>query len=173
MSETEDKQEISALLMRVNRLEEQHERDLDRIAHALARDEPQPGRFTKRRVPGTAVLGITNLIAAQILLVGDVFGGAEALVYLRQIGSEFVWGASFAMSSALLLAACFTRRWALLNAGSVISLFVWTAVGVSLFAAWLSGNALLSPIALALAFWMVGGQAAMLVVPLLGRRFPS
>lgn len=173
MSKTEDKQEISALLMRVNRLEERHERDLDRIAQALARDEPQPGRFTSRRVPGTAVLGVTNLIAAQILLTGDTFVEAEALVYLRQIGSEFAWGASFAMSAVLLLVACFNRRWSLLNAGSVISLFVWTAAGVSLFAAWLTGNALLSPIALALAFWMVAGQAAMLVVPLLGRKFPS
>jgi len=126
-------------------------------------------RFAVRRIPGTAILAITNLIAATLLVNPDRFGEVAALTYVRMLGGDHVWGFWFLAGGLFLTVASFTRRWWLLNVGSVISLFAWTAVAFSLMASAVTGQADLSPIAIALAWWMFAGQIAMLIVPLLAR----
>lgn len=124
-------------------------------------------RFHWRRVPGTAALAVTNLIAALVLVDASAFNDATALVFVRTFGGPNIWGFWFATAGVLLTVAALSRRWWALNVGSVISLFAWSAVCVAVVAATVVGEASLSPVALALAWWMFAGQVAMLIAPLL------
>lgn len=133
-------------------------------------DEPGHGRFAWRRIPGTAALSITNLLAAGLLMESSVFETTPFLVFARTISPAWVWGSLFLFSAITLLVAVLTRRLVWLNVGSVVSLFVWTAVCLAGIAAWFTGEAELSPVAGALYFWMMGGQAAMLFTPLIEHR---
>lgn len=130
-------------------------------------DEPEHGRFAWRRVPGTAALSITNLLAAGLLMESSVFETTPFLVFARTISPAWVWGALFLASGVMLFIAALTQRLVWLNVGSVVSLFVWTAICVAGLSAWFTGQVALSPIAGALYFWMMAGQAAMLFTPLI------
>ena len=125
-------------------------------------------RFHWRRVPGTAALALTNLIAGLLLFDIDQFSDVMILGYLTRAGGPYIWGALFMVAGLLLTVACVTRRWMPLNVGSVLSLFAWTATSLAIIAAWLTGTRL-SPVGLALAVWMVAGQATMLITPLIAR----
>ena len=125
-------------------------------------------RFHWRRVPGTAALALTNLVAALIIFDIDEFAHVLVLGYMTRAGRPYIWGFLFLTAGIALTVACVTRRWLPLNVGSVLSLFAWTATSLAVVAAWLTG-APLSPVGLALAVWMVGGQAAMLITPLVAR----
>lgn len=131
-----------------------------------ASEDPFPGRFHWRRVPGTLALAIANLIATFVYL--DVGASARAPVVAR-LGGSVTWGFAFGLSAAFLFAAILTRRWSLLNVGSVLSLFAWTATSSSIFLLWLTGVGYVSTITLALIWWMFAGQFAMLVTPLIAR----
>ena len=130
----------------------------------------RPGRMPTRRVLGTAALAVTNLIAATIALDPTSW---TTIVALRHMGGDrtgVLWAGLFAASGLLLAAACVWRRWWQLNVGGVISLFVWTLVSVSIILVWaFNGGSRISPIAIAMAWWMPAGQATMLMTPLMGR----
>jgi hypothetical protein len=132
-------------------------------------DDPRPGRLPLRRVPGTAALGATNGIAALIAIDSEAFSTVLSLAYLQRAAGERVWAAAFAASAVLLTAAVIGRRWWTLNVGASLSLFLWVATGMSIIATWASGEAPISSIALAMVWWMIAGQASMLIVPLLDR----
>ena len=137
----------------------------------LQTDEPGHGRFAWRRVPGTAALAFTNLMASGLLLESSVFETTPFLVFARTISPAWVWGALFLVSGIVLFIAALTQRLVWLNVGSVVSLFVWTAICLAGIAAWFIGQVALSPIAGALYFWMMAGQAAMLFTPLVEHRY--
>lgn len=130
--------------------------------------EPSVGFFAWRRIPGTTSLALTNLLAAGLLFDNSVFSQASVLIFARTLAPAWVWGAAFLVSSIALLIAVFTRRLGWLNLGGSISLFAWTAVSVAGIVAWFTGEVELSPVAGGLFFWMVAGQASMLITPLLG-----
>ena len=136
-----------------------------------AEDRPaRPGRMPVRRRPGTAALAATNLIAATIALDPTSWTTIIALRYMGGDRTGVLWAGLFAASGLLLFAACVWRRWWQLNVGGVISLFVWTVVSVSIILVWASnGGSRISPIAVAMAWWMPAGQATMLMTPLMGR----
>ena len=134
-------------------------------------DEPGRGKFAWRRIPGTAALSITNLMASGLLLDARVFEVTPYLAFVRTIFPARAWGALFLFSGVTLLVATVTQRLWWLNVGSVVSLFVWTAVCLASGAAWFTGQIDLSPIAGALYFWMMAGQAAMLFTPLVEHRY--
>jgi hypothetical protein len=125
-----------------------------------------PSRFAARRIPGTAALTLTNLVAGLIVFNLARFNTEFVLSYLGTWAGPSVWGGVLLTSGLFLAGACVTRRWLLLNVGSVLSLFAWTAAALALLGAWLSDTVQLSPIALGLWVWMVAGQAAMLITPL-------
>ena len=130
----------------------------------------QPGRMPTRRIPGVAALAATNLIAATIALAPTSWTTIIALRYMGGATAGFVWATLFAAAGLLLSAACVWRRWWMLNVGGVISLFVWTVVSVSIILVWaFNGGSRISPIAIAMAWWMPAGQATMLMTPLMGR----
>lgn len=137
----------------------------------LDADEPGHGRFAWRRIPGTAALASTNLMASGLLLESSVFSATPYLVYVRTVAPAWMWGVLFLLSGITLLIAALTRRLVWLNVGSVVSLFVWTAVCTAGIAAWITGQVTLSPVAGALYFWMMAGQAAMLFTPLVEHRY--
>jgi len=134
-------------------------------------DYPRPGRMPPRRIPGTAVLAITNLIAATTIIYHDWYGDVQALIYLTAWAPPIVMNSLFLFAGMLLTAAVITRRWWVLNVGAGLSLFVWTATAGAILATWALTEGSYSPIALALAWWMAAGQAAMLFSPLLAGRF--
>ena len=142
-------------------------------ADELDAAQPKPGRMAWRRVPGTAALAGTNLMAAGLLVDVGSFDASSVHIIARTLMPAEAWGALFLLSGVCLVVAAITRRLGWLNAGSVISLFAWTAISLSTFAAWLGGDVPLSPVAGALVVWMVAGQAAMLIVPLLGDGAPA
>ena len=125
-------------------------------------------RFHWRRVPGTAALAATNLVAGLIIFNIDQFAEVMIMTYLTRAGGPYVWGVLFLVAGIALTVACVTRRWLPLNIGSVVSLFAWTATSLAIIAAWITGTPL-SPVGLALAVWMVSGQATMLITPLIAR----
>lgn len=133
---------------------------------------PPPGYFLWRRIPGTGALAITNLIAADLLFSPAQYEVSPVFTVARMIFPSEVWAFFFGLSGLFLLIAVLTRRWFWLNIGSVMSLFAWTAISVAAFSAWLLDDVQLSPIAGALFFWMIAGQAAMLIVPLVALRKP-
>ena len=126
-----------------------------------------PDRFHWRRIPGTAALAITNLIAGMLVFDLAPFSDVVILAYIARFGGPQVWALFYLFAGVMLTVACATRRWVWLNMGSFVSLFVWTATSLAIATAWLTSPAGLSPVGLALAFWMVGGQAAMLITPLI------
>jgi len=134
-----------------------------------ASDEPSPGRFHWRRVPGTLALAITNLIGAALLFDITRYAGTPVLFYIHRFGGTAFWGAVFLLSGVFLLAAAVTRRWLPLNLGSFLSLFGWSATSIGVIMTGIIGSTTLSPVAYALAFWMVSGQATMLITPLVAR----
>lgn len=137
-------------------------------ADELSAAQPGPGRMAWRRVPGTAALAGTNLMAAGLLVDHSSFDASAVHIIARTLMPAQAWGALFLISGVCLVVAAITRRLVWLNVGSVISLFAWTAISLSTFAVWLAGDVSLSPVAGALFVWMVAGQASMLIVPLLG-----
>lgn len=149
----------------------QEEVALSLRAQALedAADDPDAGEFHWRRVPGTAALAATNLIAGLIVFDIDAFVDVLVLDYLGRAGGPVFWGAFFLVAGLFLGASCIRRKWWLLNVGSTVSLFAWTATCLAIVAAWFTGTAGLSPVGLALAFWMVAGQGSMLITPLVAR----
>jgi len=131
--------------------------------------EPSTGLFSWRRIPGTSALAMTNLLAAGLFFDNEFFDISNVHVIARAIMPHEMWASLFAVSGLLLLYAAFTRRLLFLNIGGAISLFVWTAISVAGISSWMTGQTELSPIAGALFFWMMAGQASMLIVPLVGR----
>jgi hypothetical protein len=111
-------------------------------------------------------LGITNLIAGLFVFDLVVFSETFISIYLDQIMPVKAWGLLFLFSGLTLTGATMYRRWWLFNVGAALSLFLWGAVTISIFASWLADRTSLSPIALALAWWMLAGQMSMLIVPL-------
>jgi hypothetical protein len=132
-------------------------------------EDLRPGRMPWRRIPGTTALATTNLIAAGLILDVGIFTSVSALAYLHRVVDAAVWASLFAISAGMLIAAVIWRRWWALNIGAALSLGLWTATGISVVAAWVTGSTVVSPIALALVWWMLAGQASMLIVPLLDR----
>lgn len=131
--------------------------------------DPRPGRMHWRRVPGTSALAITNGIAALSIFDFDVFTDVLVLSYLASWGGAALWASLYLTSAVLLTVAAITRRWLPLNIGSVLSLFAWSTTGLAIVLLWASGGSGISPIALAMVWWMVAGQATMLAVPLMSR----
>ena len=123
-------------------------------------------RIPLRRVPGTLILGLTNLIAGLFVVDLGLFVDSFISVYLGRIMPVGIWGTLFLISGAFLVVSGFYRRWWVFNFGATLSLFLWGAVSISIFASWAANRASLSPIALAMAWWMLAGQVAMLIVPL-------
>lgn len=121
-----------------------------------------------RRVPGTLALASTNFLAAYVGFDPELYADVEALRYVQRITPFSIWAIVFLLSGLLLLLSTITRRWFVFNAGAVLSLFLWATVVFSLFAVWLRGT-LVSPIGLAMAWWMLVGQITMLAVPLFKR----
>lgn len=142
------------------------EQRADELINVAAKDETPPGRFHWRRVPGTLSLAVANVMSAGVLLDTRIFNTADIHVYSRALAPAWVWGTIFLAAGLFLTAAVMTRRWFLLNIGSALSLFVWTAISVAAMLAWLFGRVEVSPIASALLLWMTAGQAAMLITPL-------
>lgn len=150
---------------------ERETRELHGRKLVLDHDEiPKPGEFLWRRIPGTLALAMTNLLAAGLLLDSSVFDTSAVLIIARTVMSANMWGALFLLSGVTLLVATVNRKLLWLNIGSTISLFSWIAISLAGIMAWFFGEVELSPIAGGLFFWMMAGQAAMLVVPLIGRR---
>lgn len=135
-------------------------RQEDRVAIYMTNQMPL------RRIPGTLALGITNIIAGLFAFNLNSFTDTFVSAYLTQIFPIGVWGVVFLASGFTLVGSTIYRRWWLFNIGAGMSLFLWAAVSFSIFASWFSGRTLLSPIALAMAFWMLVGQMTMLIVPL-------
>lgn len=145
---------------------------MDDRRHATRRAadrDPRPGRMHWRRIPGTAVLAITNGIASLTLLDLDVFTDVLVLTYLASWGGASLWAGLYAASAALLTVAAVTRRWWPLNVGGVLSLFAWGTTGLAIVLLWGAGGPGISPIALAMVWWTIAGQATMLAVPMLDR----
>ena len=133
---------------------------------------PRPGRMHWRRIPGTVALAVTNALAALSGLDLSVFQQIMVLAYLDRYGGGAFWAGLFAASAVLLAVAAITRRWWPLNVGGALSLFAWTSTGAAIVATWAAGEAGISPIALAMVWWVLVGQATMLAVPLLDRTSP-
>ena len=129
----------------------------------------QPGRMPTRRVLGTAALAVTNLVAATIALDPESWTTIVALRYMGGDRTGVLWAGLFGASGLLLAAACVWRRWWMLNAGGVISLALWTLTSASIILVWVFNGAEISSIAIAMAWSMPAGQAAMLMTPLMGR----
>lgn len=128
-----------------------------------------PVRFHWRRVPGTLALALTNLIAAALVVFSTTFEVAPVTVKAAGVAPAWVWGVLFGISGAFLALSVVTRRWTHLNIGSALSLFLWTFMLSQVLLGWLTGHFTLSPVAVALMFWMFAGQATMLFAPLWAR----
>lgn len=131
-------------------------------------NDPPPGRFNWRRIPGTSSLAITNLLASGLLVTEYDFNIVAVHTVARTLMPTWIWGLLFLLSGLTLVVAVASRRWIWLNIGSAISIFTWTAMCLSALASWITGAVDLSPIAASLFFWMLSGQVAMLITPLLG-----
>ena len=125
--------------------------------------------FHWRRIPGTVALATTNFIAGLLIFNKGAFESHLVTSAAAGVAPGGFYSTLFFLSAFTLLLATILRNWPLLNIGSGISLFVWTFICVSIFIAWASGTVTLTPLALALFFWMVIGQATMLFVPLIAR----
>jgi len=119
-----------------------------------------------RRLPGIVVLGITNLIAGLFVFDVEVFSEAFIRVYLTSMVPLEVWSIFFFSSGLSLVFSGFYRRWWVFNIGATLSLFLWGAISTSIFVSLFTDRAEPSPITLAMAWWMLGGQVAMLIPPL-------
>lgn len=133
----------------------------------LTFEELRPGRFHWRRIPGTAVLAITNLFASIALFDAASFNGSAD--YARTTFEGRLWAVAFLLSFLFLVISIFTRRWTPLNVGSALSMFGWIAIGLTMLTSWVSGEVSLSPIVFPLIVWVIFGQMTMLFVPLLSR----
>lgn len=131
--------------------------------------DPRPGRMHWRRVPGTVTLAIANGIAGISLLDLDAFTDVLVIAYLSRWGGPDLWAGLHVVAAVLLTVAAITRRWWPLNVGGALSLFAWGTTGVAVVLLWASGGPGISPVALAMVWWMVVGQATMLAVPLIRR----
>lgn len=123
-------------------------------------------RIPNRRVPGTAALATTNLLAGSIVFNYKAYESTQALLYLQKYVSLAVWGSLLFLSGLILLLSIVNRKWITLNIGACVSLFVWGTVALGMFMTWFRASSTLSPIAMALAWWMLTGQLAMLAAPL-------
>lgn len=119
-----------------------------------------------RRIPGTLVLAITNIIASLLLWFPVEFERSALLQIPASLAPAWVWGLSFLLCGLSLLASTIWRRWVLLNIGSAMSLFLWTFMTTAVIIKVIFGSPMVSPVAFALFFWMFAGQVAMLFVPL-------
>lgn len=126
----------------------------------------EPDKFHWRRIPGTAALAVTNLIAASLMLFGDAFEVADITSKSAAVAPASTWGGMFLLSAIFLIASIFNRKWVYLNIGSAISLFLWTFMVAQVAFAVLVGATDVSPIAFALLWWMWAGQVTMLFTPL-------
>ena len=138
-------------------------------AHQVPPAAPVSNRMHWRRIPGTLVLAITNFIASTIALSPDVFEHTPVLFYVGRIANSIIWGSLFLLSAIFLTLGALTRRWLPFNIGAAMSLGIWTAIGAAILLSGITGTAEFSVIATAIVFWIVGGQATMLVVPLVSR----
>ena len=127
-----------------------------------------PLRIPSRRIPGTLALATTNLMASAIGYNSQSYMDIGVLRYVQRITPFPVWSGLFALSGSLLIAAVLTKRWSVFNVGAALSLFVWATVTLSIFAVWFRGGTL-SPIGLAMAWWMLIGQVSMLATPLVNK----
>lgn len=125
--------------------------------------------FHWRRIPGTLALATTNLIAGLLILDKEAFETNIVTSSAASMAPPGFYASLFLMAASTLFLATIMRNWSLLNIGSGTSLFVWTFVSAAIVIAWASGTLILTPLALALLFWIVVGQATMLFVPLIAR----
>jgi hypothetical protein len=128
--------------------------------------DKQAQRYSVRRVPGILALAIANLIAADILRSPATFARSPMHSVNVQLLPAEAWGALWLVSGAGLIVAAGTRLSSLLHIFGGLSFVVWTAVTVGVFVAWAKGYTPMTATGFAVLWWMWGGVAAMLLVPL-------
>ena len=125
----------------------------------------QQERMPTRRVPGTLVLAITNLIAFCVVFTPGAWSTVPALRYLNVPWLEVLLISMFLVSAILLFLSTVLRRWSLFNVGTVFSVFVWGNVCGSIFLTFLFNDGV-SFIAVGMTFFVLAGQLSMALVPM-------
>jgi hypothetical protein len=123
--------------------------------------------FSVRRVPGTLALAFTNLIAALSFVDSTAFGNAPLFETARDTAPLWVWAGAWFCSGLGLIVAALRRSLAWLHFSGGWSFAIWTAMTVGIAYGHFTDPAVdVSPVAAGLLWWVLVGQASMLIAPL-------
>ena len=122
--------------------------------------------FSTRRIPGTLVLAATNLIAAWSWVDDTAFRTSPLFAVARDFAPLPVWVTLWVVSAIGLVVAVVRRSLVVLHVSAALSMAVWSAAVAGIFWATVVHGLSVSPVALALLFWMAAGQFSMFLAPL-------
>jgi len=142
--------------------------------------------FGFRRIPGTLMLALTNLIASMLWFNQTIWNTSPVTQVPRDIAPLWVWTMAWLTSSLGLFFVVWLRMWNkplilpkqknpidllfMFHIFSLLSLFVWIVNSVGVLSDKFFGNLTLSPLAIALYVWVTFGQLAMIFGPLMRPR---
>jgi hypothetical protein len=123
--------------------------------------------FSVRRIPGTLALALTNLVAAWTFVDDQSFRTSALFQVARDTAPLWVWCLAWAGSALGLLVAIGRRSMTLLHVAAGVSFATWAALVIGIgYVGATNPDVTISPIAKAMFFWVLIGQAAMILAPL-------